>query len=343
MTGKRVTIYDLASELGISASYVSKALNNQPGVSKKIREQVFKKAAELNYKHNLHAANLRRGSAKTIGVVVPHINQSFFSDVIAGIEEACSENNYNLIICQSHDSYQKECKAIETLIHHNVNCILISISAETQNAEYLQEIRNHNIELIQFDRYLDAVDGYKVVNDNLQAAYKAVKSLISQGYKKIAFIGGPGYLKIFNDRKSGYLQAITEAALTVDDSFITENNLDSSTSDVLETALTLLSSSNPPDAFFTVSDHQALSVLKAAQQLNINVPQQLGVFGFANETFSQLTSPALSSVDQKSKELGYFAANLYFKKGGSNEAEDNSQEKIIETELIFRTSSLRNG
>src|ERR1044072_3092678 len=109
MTGKRVTIYDLANELGISASYVSKALSNHPSLSEKIKLAVKKKAAELNYKQNSHAANLRQGLSKTIGVIVPHIDQSFFSEAIAGIEEVCFENNYSLIICQSHELFKQEC------------------------------------------------------------------------------------------------------------------------------------------------------------------------------------------------------------------------------------------
>src|ERR671927_63104 len=120
MINKRVTIFDLAKELGMSASYVSRALNNHPAVSKKIVELVKKKATELNYKRNSQAANLRQGSSKTMGVIVPQINQSFFSEAIAGIEEACFANNHSLIICQSHESYKQECLAIETLIHQNV-------------------------------------------------------------------------------------------------------------------------------------------------------------------------------------------------------------------------------
>ena len=153
MNGKRVTIYELARELGISASYVSRALNNHASVNQKTIELVKKKAAELNYKHNSHAANLRQGSSKTIGVIVPQINQSFFSEAIAGIEEACFDNNHNLIICQSHDSYEQECKAIDTLIHQNVDCVIISISAETKSAEYLQEILNNKIWLIQYNHF----------------------------------------------------------------------------------------------------------------------------------------------------------------------------------------------
>lgn len=339
MYGKRVTIYHIAKELGMSASYVSRALNNHPAVSQKIKDKVKKKATELNYKHNSQAANLRQGSSKTIGVIVPQINQSFFSDTIAGIEEVCFENNHSLIICQSHDSYKQEVLAVETLIHQNVDCILISLSAETSSYYHLESIKNHHIELIQFDRCSDSVDSYKVVNDNKEASFNVVKSLIDQGYKKIAFIGGPEHQTIFKNRKEGYLKAIKNAALSIPYNFITDNAL--SKEKAAEIANELLLLKDPPDAFFTVSDHQSLGVLQVANSLGIQVPQQLGIFGFANEAFSEIIHPSLSSVDQKSKEMGKCTANLYFKNvlNSSNHPQGPFKKEIIKSEIIERESS----
>jgi DNA-binding LacI/PurR family transcriptional regulator len=350
MNRKRVTIYDLAKELGISASYISKALNNHPSISEKIKQTVKKKAAELKYKQNSHAANLRQGLSKTIGVIVPHIDQRFFSEAIAGIEEVCFENNHGLIICQSHESFKQECLAIDTLIHQNVDCILISISAETKSSAYLQMIRENNIELIQFDRYIDDLDSYKVFNDNEEASYNVVRTLIEQGYKKLAFTGGPDHLAIFKKRKEGYLKAIKEAELIIPYNFIVSDAL--SKEKAFEAAMELLTFKEPPDAFFTVSDHQSLGVLQAAESLNIKVPEQLGIFGFANEAFTELIKPSLSSVNQKSKELGQHAANIYFKKifdnktAKGNKKEVNKKEinknEVIKSEIIVRQSSIRN-
>src|SRR5215216_5360485 len=256
MNSKRVTIYDLAKELGISASYISKALNDHPAISEKVKAAVRKKALELNYKQNTHAANLRQGSSKTIGVIVPHINQSFFSEAIAGIEEVCFENNYSLIICQSHESYKQECKAIDTLIHQNVDCILISISAETQSSSYLETIKEHNIKLVQFDRCIESLDGYKAVNDNEESSYNVVKKMISEGYKKIAFLGGPEHLTLFKNRRDGYLKAIKEADLIIPYNFIVNDVL--SKEKAVEASKELLAFKEPPDAFFNVSDNQSL-------------------------------------------------------------------------------------
>lgn len=342
MSNKRVTIYDIAKALGFSASYVSKALNNHPTINDKRKEVIKKKAVELNYKHNSHAANLRHGLSKIIGVVVPHINQSFFSEVIAGIEEICFKNNHSLVICQSHESFENECTAIDTLIHQNVDCILISIAADTQSFAHLEAIKRNNIKLIQFDRCLNHVESDKVLNDNKDVSYNVVKTLVKEGYKKIAFLGGPQHLAAFKDRKAGYLKAIKEESLIIPYNYIVEDALSGEEAKTI--AKELLQLTEPPDAFFCVSDHQSLAVFQIARSLGIKVPDQLGIVGFANEVFTELIDPALSSVDQKSKELGKAAAGIYFEShlGMKRESEDYI-EKIIASEIIIRESILRNS
>jgi len=276
----------------------------------------------------------------TLGVIVPYINQSFFSEAIAGIEEICLSNNYNLIICQSNESYIQECKAIDTLIQQHVDCILISISAETHSYSHLETIINHNIELVQFDRCTDSINTYKVVNDNKESSYNVVKNLINEGYKRIAFIGGPEHLTVFSDRKKGYIKAVKEACLAIPCDFIIEDAL--SKEKAFKIAEELLRLPFRPDAFFTVSDHQSLGILQAANSLGIKVPELLGIFGFANEAFTEIIKPTLSSVNQKSKELGKHAANLYFKSliKLSSEGSKNIKETII-SEIIVRESSSR--
>lgn len=339
MSTKRVTIYDIAKALNISASYVSKALGNHPSISEKMKALVKHKAEELNYKHNSHAANLRRGSSRTIGVIVPHINHSFFSEAIAGIEEVCAANDHSLIICQSHEKFENECKAVETLIHQNVDCVLISASAETNSIGHLQSIRNNNIELIQFDRYIDGIHTYKVLNDNEVTASEVTKRFIEQGYTKIAFMGGPAHLPVFKLRKEGYLKTLRKAGFSVQEELIFEDALSQKKANRIATDL--LQSDNAPDAFFTVSDHQALGIWQAAKALHISMPDKLGIFGFANEDFTSIVEPALSSVDQKSKELGKEAANLYFQTilKKDRKIPDDFKEVIIKMEVISRMST----
>ena len=340
MSTKRMTIYDLAKELGLSVSYVSKALNNKPGVREEVRTEVLKKAAELNFRHNTQAANLRRGSSRTLGVIVPQINQNFFSEAISGIEKACTENKHNLIICQSHENSDLEETAIETLIHQNVDCILISLSKETQSAKVLEQVLEHKINLIQFDRCDENFPGHRVINDNKDASYKAAKSMIDEGYQRLAFIGGPLHMDLFVDRKEGFIKAVKEAGMQVPDHFIVDDNI--SKENAFQTALKLLALPEPPDAFLAISDLQALGIMLAITQLGLKIPQDVGVFGYANEPFTEIITPSISTVDQNSEKVGYQAAMVYFDHILKNKESDEIITKIIESDLIIRSSSKRN-
>ncbi len=335
---KRVTIHDIAKAVGIAPSSVSKALNDLPSVSEKVKTLVRAKARELNYKHNLSAANLRRGSSRTIGVIVPRVNVAFFADTIAGIEETCFENNHRLIICQSNESFEKEVQAVETLIQQNVDCILISLSQETQTVDHLREITNHHIHLIQFDRINPDVESHIIVNDNRQAAYKAVRHLIDEGYSRIAFLGGSEYLPIYKHRKEGYLSAIREADLDIPYNYIINNAVKTETA--LAKALELFYSKHPPDAFFTVSDFAALGVLKAARSFGLRVPDDLGIIGFSNEAFTDVTTPTLSSVIQWGKNLGKEASDIYFNTI-LKEKKQTFAHLTIESTVAARESSCR--
>src|SRR5476651_2373464 len=183
---KRTTIYDIAEKLNITASSVSRALNNRSHVNSATKALILKTATELNYKRNVLASNLRMGKTKTIGVVVPRINQNFFSNVIAGIENATYQKGYNLIICQSNESRDKEIMCVNTLINQHVDCIVISVSAEGGDYQHLQNVLDHGIQLIQFDRVAEDLETLKVINDNEQASMEAVSHMIEQGYKRIA-------------------------------------------------------------------------------------------------------------------------------------------------------------
>ena len=163
---KRTTIYDIAEKLNIAASSVSRALSNSSQVNDETKKLILKTADELNYKRNTLASNLRKGKSKTIGVVVPYINQNFFSNVIAGIEEASYLKGYNLIICQSNESVSKEIKCVNTLINQHVDCIVISVSVDSSDYRHLQHVLDHGIQLIQFDRVAEGLETLKVINDN---------------------------------------------------------------------------------------------------------------------------------------------------------------------------------
>jgi LacI family transcriptional regulator len=339
---KRVTIYDIARKLNITASSVSRALNNSAHVNENTRQLVIKTAAELNYKPNTLASNLRKGKSQTIGIVVPRINQNFFANVIAGIEAVTYQRGYNIIICQSDETHSKEIQCINMLINQHVDCIVISVSAEGNDYSHLQNVIDHHIQLIQFDRVAENLETLKVINDNEAASLEAVSHMIVQGYKRIALLEGPQNLDIFRQRKAGYLQALEQHGLPVVEELIIANAWTKELG--ASGTRQLLNLPEPPDAIFaSTSDFSALGVLEVATDMGIKVPSQLGICGYSNEAFTGITSPSITTVDQHSVDMGKTIANLYFNEM-DNKTEGKSVPRTISIrpKLIIRSSTVRN-
>ncbi|MCD0488686.1 LacI family transcriptional regulator [Pedobacter sp. MC2016-14] len=337
---KRTTIYDIAQKLNLAASSVSRALSNSSKINEATKALVLKTAAEMNYQHNALAANLRKGNNPTIGVVVPRINQDFFSNIIAGLEEVTYKKGYNLIICQSNELHAREVDCINTLINQHVGCIIISVAAETGNYDHLKQVLDHNICLIQFDRVVDALETYKVINENEQASYEAVSHMIKQGYKRIALLEGPQHLDIFRQRKEGYLRALKEQGQDLIPELMRAN----AWTKELSAAATeqLLNLPVPPDAIFaSTSDFSALGVMEVAAKKGIAVPNELGICGYSNEPFTEISSPSITTVDQYSVEMGRTVANLYFQDQERAETPAVSKIVSIKPKLIVRKSTIR--
>jgi LacI family transcriptional regulator len=338
MVKKRVTIYDIAKKLNLAASSVSRALNDSESINEETKKLVREAAAELNYKRNNLASNLRKGKSKTIGIVVPRINQNFFSNIISGIEQATYQKGFNLIICQSNEERLKEVDCVNTLINQNVDCIAISIAADSNNDySHLLNVIDHGIQLIQFDRVVDELETLKVINDNERASFDAVSHMIKEGYKRIALLEGPQNLEIFRDRKSGYLKALRANGVEIQDELIVK---DAWTKELGANATrNLLRLENPPDAIFaSTSDFSALGVLEVASVMGISVPFNLGICGYSNEAFTEITHPSITTIDQFSVEMGETIAQLFFRHSEKN---DRSGPNVvsIKPRLIVRGST----
>jgi LacI family repressor for deo operon, udp, cdd, tsx, nupC, and nupG len=271
-------------------------------------------------------------------VVVPRINQNFFSNVIAGIEDATYKQGYNLIICQSNELYEKEVQCVNTLINQHVDCIVISISVETIDHKHLQNILDHGIQLIQFDRVADELETLKVTNDNEQSSFEAVCHMIKQGYKRVALLEGPQKLNIFRQRKNGYLRALEENGIAVIPELMIENAWTKELS--ANATRQLLSLPQPPDAIFaSTSDFSALGVLEVATAMNVKVPEELGICGYSNEDFTEITSPSITTIDQFSFYMGKTVANLYFQEMENTDTMVVPKIISIKPKLITRSST----
>lgn len=336
---KRVTIQDLADELDTTPSTVSRALRDHKGISNSMKKKVHNLAKKRNYKVNRAASNLRAGESKTIGVIVPRINRDFFSNVIAGIEEVAFEAGYSIVICQTHDQLDKEKKYLNTLISNNVAGILISIGLETKKYNHFTEIDRLGIPLIFFDRAFQKKGMNKILIDDTEGAYQAVNHLISMGYKRIAHFAGPQSLKIYVDRKKGYLAALRDNNIAIDENLIITNNLkqEEGKRDIKK----LLQLNDPPDALFSASDFPALGALLYLKDKGYSIPNDFGIVGFSNEKFTALISPSLTSVDQHSQEIGQHAAKICIEEINSKVSTVIPRTIILSPSLIIRESSKR--
>lgn len=338
---KRTTIYDIAKKLNLNASSVSRALTNNRNVSEATKKLILKTAKEMNYKQNSLASNLRKGSNQTIGVIVPRINQNFFANIIAGLEEVTYLKGYNLIICQSNESYKREVECVNTLINQQVNCIIISLSADFEDDSHLKNIMDQGIQLIQFDRVADTLETFKVLNDNEQASMEAVNHLIAEGYKRIALLEGPQNLNIFKQRKDGYLAALKKHNIEVLPELMIENAWTKELGALATQEL--LSLAEPPDAIFaSTSDFSALGVLEVANKMGVLVPDQLGICGYSNEAFTEITTPSITTIDQYSVSMGKTIANLFFQEINPENNEVVPKIVSIRPKLIIRGSTSRN-
>ncbi len=339
MRKKQITIHDIARELNITASTVSRALNDNPRISKGTRKRVQKLAEKLNYQPNPIASNLRKGKGNSLGVIIPRINRHFFSNVIGGIESVASEAGYNVLISQTHESYGKEVSHVNTLLNMRVDGILLSLSTGTKDFGHVELIRKRGVPLVMFDRTWEELSVSKVELDDEAGAIKAVEHLLEQGYRKIAHFQGPRHLNVYRNRYEGYVKALRKYGFEANPDFIIENTL---TRDAgYNAAKKLLHQTEKPDAVFSASDLSALGAMIYCRENQVRIPEDLAIVGFANEPFTAFLTPSLTSIEQHSFSMGKHAAELILKEMENKGEGFLPQRTVLPPELITRESSLK--
>jgi LacI family transcriptional regulator len=328
MGKQHITIHDLAKILNLNASTVSRALNDHPKISAETKKQVQKLASEMNYQPNALASSLRKGSAHTVGLVLPRVNRNFFASAIEGIEAVLNKAGYHLIITQSNENAEKEKECISSLISSRVDGIIISISWETKDLSHLIAAQNKKIPLIFFDRIPRDFEASKVMLNDYQGAYQATEYLINNGNKNIAFLAGPQHLQIYSERFRGYKTALEDYKYPVDPAYIIENCLTQEKG--AEAAAQLLSLEKRPDAIFGSSDYSALGALVYCKENGLRIPEDISIFGFANEPFTKLIDPPLSSIEQFPYKMGESAAQLFLNAVNDKSSKPQTIEMIPE-------------
>jgi LacI family transcriptional regulator len=338
---KRISITDIAEQLSLSISTVSRALSDHPGISDATKKRVIKLAKAQNYQPNYMAAALRKGRSNLLGIIVPHIDGHFFTMVVKGVEAVASKAGFNVLICQSNEDVAHESTNIDTLLNAQVDGILVSLARTTRDSSHFDKVLKQGIPLVFFDRILEGKQVNAVVLDDREGGYLSTKHLLQQGYRRIAHFAGPQHLNIYKYRRLGYEDALREANLLVEPAYTIINDM--TLEDGIEGMKQLLDLPTPPDAVFSASDFSAVGALQLLKSRHIRVPQDIAISGFSNETFTALTEPMITSVDQHCEQMGQSAVELFLQILKEKNDNFSPRRVVLQPDLVVRNSTTRNA
>ena len=337
---KKITLKQIAKELDVSISTVSKSLRNSPEIGEETRLKVQAFAKFYHYKPNNIALSLKNRKTKTIGIIIPEIVHHFFSTVINGIEQVANENGYNVVICLSNDSFDKEVLNMELLANGSIDGFIMSLSKETQfkgDFHHITEVINQGMPVVMFDRITNEVLCDKVIIDDKLAAYEAVQNLIDKGRKKIALVTTVDYVSVGKLRTDGYTKALLDNGLPFDENLIIKiENIDT-----CEIIIGKLLEDEAIDAVFAVNEIFAVTCIKTANKIGLNVPKDLAVIAFTDGMISKYSTPTITTVSQSGVKMGNKAAKILIDRLELEDDDNNENYKteVIETYLIEREST----
>jgi LacI family transcriptional regulator len=336
---KEVTIYDLARKLNVSIATVSRALKDDPVVSKKTKKKIFDLAEEMGYRYNHFARNLREQRTYTIGVIVPRLNSYFMSTVIAGIESVANNEGYTLIISQSSESAGKEIDSAKTMFNNRVDGLLVSLAYETDDLSHFDQFIKKDVPLIFFDRVAEHPDCTSVLIDNRKGAYESTCHLIAQGCKQIVHITATPKRNVYVDRLAGYKQALADHQIPFDEKYVVINNLSQEAG--VQAAATILQMNPLPDAVFAANDNCAVGCMVELKKAGIRIPQDIAFAGFNNDPVSTVVEPNLTTINYPGYKMGEMAAASLINHLNGVNSIDATNTILLRSELIVRASSLK--
>jgi len=339
MLRQKITLKDIAKELDVSISTVSKALKNSEEISRDTKEKIQAFAKLYNYKPNNIAVSLKNKRTKNIGVVIPNIVHHFFTTVVRGIEKIANSKGYNVIVCLSNESFDKEVINMEMLASGSIDGFIMSLSSETQKKNdynHLKEVTDQGIPLVLFDRVTAKIKCDKVIIDDLFGAFMATEKLIRAGRKKIALITTGDYLSVSRARTEGYLKALEEHGVKMPQSLI----LKMDTMDVDEEKIRKFLSKVKPDAVVSVNELFAICAMRVASANGLRIPDDISFIGFTDGLLSKYAMPSLTAIAQHGEQMGATAAQMLIDKVENEQNGENFVTKIIEPTLIERDSTI---
>ena len=340
MKFEAVTIKDIAIALGLSTSTVSRALRDSYEISPATKKIVLEYAEQINYRPNPIALSLKEKRSHSIGVIVCEIANSFFSQTINGIESIAYSKGYNVIISQSHESYDREVIDLNYLASRSIDGLLISVSAETENFSHIQSLHDRGFPIVFFDRAVESINTHKVIVDNNKGAFDATEHLIKSGYHRIANLAGSPHLSITKDRIKGYRKAIETNGLHYEEAYTQYCLHGGMVYEEVEKALdNMMALPYKPDAIVASTDKLTTNCIRYFKSKNIRVPEDVALIGFSNLDIADLLSPSLSVVRQPAFAMGQIATELLLKMIESKRGVSEFENRVLPLEIMVRESS----
>jgi LacI family transcriptional regulator len=335
----KATLKQIAKELGVSVSTVSKALNDSPEISEQTKVKIKEYAKLKNYKPNVIGLNLKNRKTKTIGVIIPNILNSFFAKVFSGIEKVADKKGYNVITCISNESLEKEIHTLEMLSNGTIDGFILSVSEEAQKLQefsHFSAIINDGTPIVMFDRIADEVECDKVVVDDFDSALNSTQHLIDLGCKNIALISSVDNLSVGKLRADGYLKALADNNIPVNEKIILRTDSEEDMKAKIDAIF-----ENNIDAIFALDENDSVAALRISLKKGYKVPEDISIIGFADGILaSRRLSPSLTTVSQHGIEIGEVAAKQLIKRLEEKEDETSDYETIvIKTKLKEREST----
>ncbi len=335
----KITLKKIAKEFDVSISTVSKALKDSREISEELREKIKAFANYYHYKPNSLALNLRNQKTKTIGIIIPQIVHHFFTKVIMGVERIANENGYNVMICLSNESYEKEVLNMEMLANGVVDGIIVSIAKETEEKEeytHFKELINNGMPLVLFDRIVDEVKCNKVIVDDVGGGYIAAKHLMDVGCKRIAILTTPDHVSVGLTRKKGYIKALTENNFPVDEGLIIKV---SEKYDIADQIAQIFENPVLPDGIFAVNEIYAALAVRIARRKGLRVPDDIAIIGFTDGLISEYSSPQLTTVAQHGRTMGEKAMEMLLEEINHEDSNYQFKTSVISTDVKIREST----
>lgn len=339
--GKEITIYDIAKQLNISASTVSRALQDHPGVNKKTKKMIADFVAQTSFRTNPFASNLRNKQTQTIGVLVHALNSNFVTSVLAGIEKVTAAEGFDILIAHSSESAVKEAANVKNLFNKRVDGLIASLSFDTTNLEHFRPFFDRGVPVLFFDRVEQDGNKTVVIIDNAKCGYIATQHLIEQGCRRIAHVTYALNRNVYSQRYQGYCDALFDHGLPLDESLLIVQEPGRNAG--LVAAEKILNMNPRPDGAFITNDFTAAVCMRALRENGVEVPADIAIVGFNNDVIGELIEPALTTINYPGEDMGEIAARNLINhiKGIGNLEQTNTI--VVRSGLIVRASSLRTG